>query len=56
MAGDAPVDPRMSLESLARRLEAVHEADPGNTLAARELRMTLAALSGADDDSGFDVG
>jgi len=55
-AGDTPVDARGALEGLARRLEAVHEADPANALVARELRMTLQALSGADDDTGFDVG
>lgn len=55
-AGDAPVDPRASLERLARRLESIHVQDPGNALIARELRMTLAALSAGDDDSGFDVG
>ena len=53
-AGDMPVDARASLESLARRLEAAHEADPGNAAVARELRATLLALpDGAaegDDD------
>jgi hypothetical protein len=56
VAGDAPVDPRASLERLAGRLEAAHEAEPGNALLARELRATLMALSAPDDDSGFDVG
>ena len=51
-----PVDPRNALESLARRLEGASEADPGNALIARELRMTLQALAGADPDAGFDVG
>ncbi len=55
-AGDAPVDPQASLEALARRLEAAHEADPGNTLAARELRLTLQVLAGEDPDAGFDAG
>lgn len=46
---DAPGE----LRRLAGRLVAAHEADPGNALLARELRMTLQALSGgkpADDD------
>jgi hypothetical protein len=56
-AGDAPVDPRASLEALARRLEAASVADPANALVAKELRTTLLALSaGDDDDTGFDVG
>lgn len=56
-ADDAPVDARASLEGLARRLEAASAADPGNAAVARELRMTLQGLAGADDDdSGFDVG
>jgi hypothetical protein len=52
----APVDPRVSLERLAARLEAAHEQDPGNAGLAGELRRTLAALSGEDPDAGFDVG
>ena len=56
VAGDAPLDPRVSLEALGRRLEAAHEADPANALVARELRATLLALSAGDDDAGFDVG
>jgi len=55
-AGAVPVDPRVSLERLAARLEAQHEQDPGNALLARELRMTLVALSAPEDDLGFDVG
>jgi len=51
----APLDPRASLEGLARRLEAAHEADPGNANVARELRMTLQALSGGDPDAYLDV-
>jgi hypothetical protein len=54
--GDAPVDPHVSLERLAARLEATHEADPGNALIARELRATLVALAGDDPDAGLDVG
>jgi hypothetical protein len=54
VGGDAPVDARESLEALARRLEAAHEADPGNAAVARELRATLLALPAgetpADDD------
>lgn len=50
-----PVDTRVSLEGLARRLEAAHERDPANALIARELRMTLATLSAADPDAFLDV-
>jgi hypothetical protein len=46
VAGDAQVDPGVSLERLAARLEAAHEADPGNAQVARELRATLLALRG----------
>lgn len=53
---DMPVDPRASLERLARALEAAYTADPGNGTLARELRMTLQALAGDDPDAGFDVG
>jgi hypothetical protein len=42
------LDPEASLVALARRLEAAHEADPGNALIARELRMTLGRLVGGD--------
>lgn len=41
------------MRRLAGRLVAAHEADPGNALIARELRMTLQALTGGqghDDD------
>jgi hypothetical protein len=51
-----PVDPHASLEALALRLEAAHEADPGNAMVARELRATLVTLSAPEDDLGFDVG
>jgi hypothetical protein len=44
--GAAPVDPRVSLERLAGRLEAAHEADPADAAVARELRATLLALRG----------
>jgi hypothetical protein len=40
----APVDTLASLEGLARRLEAAHEADPANSRLAAELRATLLAL------------
>jgi len=54
VARDTPVDARVSLEALARRLEAAHEADPGNARLAAELRATLLALPAgetpADDD------
>lgn len=50
----AVIDPMQELRELAARLVAAHEADPGNALLARELRMTLQALTGggkpADDD------
>ena len=48
-----PLDAAQELRELAGRLVAAHEADPGNALLARELRLTLQALSGgkpADDD------
>jgi hypothetical protein len=48
----APLDSRASLEALARRLEAAHEADPGNAMVARELRATLLAL--APEGGGMD--
>lgn len=51
----APVDARVSLEGLARRLEDAHTQDPSNALLARELRMTLQALSGGDPDAYLDV-
>jgi hypothetical protein len=51
---DGPVDARVSLEGLARRLEAAHEADPSDAAVARELRATLLALPAgeapAEDD------
>jgi hypothetical protein len=54
--GDAAAGPRAALERLAARLEAASVADPGNALVARELRMTLVALSAPDDDAGLDYG
>jgi hypothetical protein len=45
---DTPVDAIAALERLAARLEAAHEAAPGNALIARELRATLLALPVAD--------
>jgi len=39
-----PLDPPAELRALASRLAAAHEADPANSLVARELRMTLQAL------------
>lgn len=42
------------LERLAARLEAVHALDPGNAAVARELRLTVAALSG-DPDAALDA-
>lgn len=48
VAGDTGIDPRASLEALARRLEAAHVASPGDAGIARELRVTLLAL-GTDD-------
>jgi hypothetical protein len=47
--GDARVDPSVSLERLAARLEAAHEADPSDAAVARELRATLLALRGSGD-------
>ncbi len=51
MSDAAPVDARASLERLARRLEAAHEADPGNAPAARVLKDVLLAL-GAGERGG----
>ena len=48
---DTAVDARAALERLAARLEAAHEADPGNAAIARVLKDTLLALPG-DDDTG----
>jgi hypothetical protein len=48
-ARDTPVDPRVSLERLAGRLEAAHEADPADAAVARELRVTLLALRGSGE-------
>jgi hypothetical protein len=53
---DAPLDPHASLEGLARRLEAAHEADPANALLAKALLAVLLVLSAPEDDLGFDVG
>src|SRR5450755_833364 len=39
-----PLDPPAELRALASRLAHAHEADPANSLIARELRMTLQAL------------
>jgi len=53
---DASFDAAAELRSLAVRLAAVHEGEPGNALVARELRMTLQALmpKGAGDaDAGL---
>ena len=44
------------MEALAGRLEAAHEADPGNALLARELRATLLALGGGESDAALDCG
>lgn len=41
----APLDALKELRELACRLVAAHEADPGNSLLARELRLTLQALA-----------
>jgi hypothetical protein len=40
--------PRERLDLLARRLEAVHRAQPENALVARELRLTLDSLAKLD--------
>jgi hypothetical protein len=45
-AGSGDLDVRRSMTELAKRLEAAHEADPGNAMVARELRATLQALAG----------
>ena len=43
-AAQAAADAEEELQRLAARLTAVHEADPANSLVARELRMTLQVL------------
>jgi hypothetical protein len=51
--GGTALDAHAALEALAKRLQAAHEAAPGNASLARELRMTLLALpreDGDDDD------
>jgi len=40
----ADLDPPAEMRALASRLAVAHEADPANSLIARELRMTLAEL------------
>lgn len=47
----AEIDAAAELRALASRLAAVHEAEPGNALVARELRMTLQALMPKDAGS-----
>jgi len=42
------LSPRERLDTLARRLEAVHRASPENALVARELRLTLEVLAKLD--------
>jgi hypothetical protein len=42
------LSPRERLDRLARRLEAVHRAQPENALVARELRLALEALAKLD--------
>lgn len=51
-ADSAPgaLDPAAELQALAARLIAAHQADPGNAIVARELRMTLQALDRKADD------
>jgi len=48
-------DPVGELRSLGGRLRAAHEADPGNALIARELRMTLQALTGGRSDGDSEL-
>jgi hypothetical protein len=54
--GDARVDPAASLRALALRLEGAHEADPGNALLARELRVTLQATGAPEQGAGGELG
>ncbi len=54
--GDAQVDPAASLRALALRLEGAHEADPGNALLARELRVTLQATGAPEQGAGGELG
>jgi hypothetical protein len=44
--GDARVDPGASLERLAARLEAAHEANPSDAAVARVLKDVLVVLRG----------
>jgi hypothetical protein len=53
-AGDAGVDVPGSLARLARRLEAAHEADPGNAVVARVLKDTLALIGSGEPAAGDD--
>jgi hypothetical protein len=48
-------DPIGELRRLAGRLRDAHEADPGNALIARELRMTLQALTGGRGDGDAEL-
>ena len=48
-------DPIRELRRLAGRLRDAHEADPGNALIARELRMTLQALTGGRGDGDAEL-
>lgn len=43
------------MRRLAARLALVHEADPANSLIARELRMTLAELTPKDTGKAADA-
>lgn len=49
LAAEPPqASPLERLDALAGRLEAAHQAEPGNAIVARELRLTLEALAKAE--------
>jgi len=51
----ADLDPLAEMRALAARLALAHEAEPGNSLVARELRMTLAELTPKDTGKAADA-
>ena len=49
------LDPVAEMRALAARLASAHEAEPSNSLLARELRMTLAELTPKDTGKAADA-
>ena len=49
------LDPLAEMRRLAARLASAHEAEPANSLLARELRMTLAELTPKDTGKAADA-